>query len=216
MSSKFLAEFFGTAGLLAVVVGSGIMGQNLAQGNVAIALLANSIATGAGLFVLIQCLGPVSGAHFNPAVSLIEALWGRLKPRDLGLYIAAQLSGGVIGVWVAHLMFDLPVLQLSATSRTGGHLVFSEFVATFGLLSVIALAGKRRVEWAPIAIAAYITSAYWFTSSTSFANPAVTLARGFTDTFCGITPGGIPGFVAAQLAAVGGVYLVSKNALADW
>lgn len=211
--NRFLSEFLGTAFLLAVIIGSGIMGQNLSQGNEAIALLANSIATGAGLFVLIQCLGPVSGAHLNPVVSLIEALWGKLKRRDLLIYWLAQFSGAFLGVFVVHIMFNLPLLQVAEKHREGFHLAASEFVATFGLISVIALRGRKHVEWAPLTIAAYITSAYWFTSSTSFANPAVTLARAMTNTFCGIAPGGIAAFMTAQiLGAVSAFLLLRKLA----
>ena len=189
-SRKLASEFLGTVFLLMVVVGSGIMGESLAQGNVAIALLANSLATGAGLFVLIQSLGPISGAHFNPAVTLLEFLWGRLTRKELFLYVVAQLLGAVVGVFVAHLMFDQSIFQVATKERVGLHLGVSEFVATFGLMGTIALAGKRHVEFAPMSVAAYITSAYWFTSSTSFANPAVTVARMFTNTFCGIAPEG--------------------------
>ncbi|NOT78807.1 MAG: aquaporin family protein [Bacteriovoracaceae bacterium] len=198
MKSKILAEFFGTAFLLMIVVGSGIMGENLSGGNTAIALLANSLATGAGLFVLIQNLGPISGANFNPVVSLIEAMWGRLDRRTLFLYWIAQFSGAIIGVWLTHAMFHQEILQLSVKSRMGSHLWISELIATFGLICTIALSGRKHVEFAPMSIAAYIVSAYWFTSSTSFANPAVTLARAFTNTFCGINIGGIVPFVVAQ------------------
>ena len=200
MREKFASEFIGTAFLLAIVVGSGIMGESLAQGNLAIALLANSIATGAGLFVLIQCLGPISGAHFNPVVSLIEALWGRLDRKSLGLFWLAQLLGAASGVFVTHAMFHQEIFQISTKDRSGSHLWISEIVATFGLICTIALAGKKRVEFAPISIAAYITAAYWFTSSTSFANPAVTVARAFTNTFCGIAPTGVLPFILAQIA----------------
>lgn len=196
-----LSEFVGTAFLLMIVAGSGIMGESLAAGNGAVALLANSLATGAGLFVLIQCLGPVSGAHFNPVVTLAEFLWGRLKRRDLLPYWLAQFVGAYVGILLAHAMFGLPLFQVAGKHRAELHLYFSEFIATLGLLGTIALAGKKRVEWGPLSIAAYITSAYWFTSSTSFANPAVTLARAWTDTFCGIAPGGVPGFMVAQLLA---------------
>lgn len=189
----------GTAFLLAIVVGSGIMGENLAQGNVAIALLANSLATGAGLFVLIQSLGPLSGAHFNPAVSLVEMLWGRLNKKELLFYWIAQFTGSVVGVLISHDMFGLEIFQVSQKPRVGANLIVSEFVATFGLISVIALVGRKRVEWAPVTVAAYITSAYWFTSSTSFANPAVTFARVWTNTFCGIAPNGVVAFCVAQL-----------------
>jgi glycerol uptake facilitator-like aquaporin len=196
---RFFSEFLGTVFLLMIVVGSGIMGENLAQGNEAIALLANSLATGFGLFVLIQSLGQISGAHFNPIVSLIEMLWGRLKKRDLILYWTAQISGALVGVLLTHVMFDQELLQISQKVRVGAHLWVSEVVATFGLISVIALAGRKHVEFAPMAIASYITSAYWFTSSTSFANPAVTIARSFTNTFCGIAPNGILFFIMAQV-----------------
>jgi len=183
-----------------IVVGSGIMGDSLAQGNPAVALLANSLATGAGLFVLIQSLGPISGAHFNPAVSLLEALWGRLDRKSLPLYWVAQFAGALVGVLIAHGMFGLTPLQVATKERISIGLGVSEFVATFGLMCTIALAGRKHVEFAPVAVAAYITSAYWFTSSTSFANPAVTVARAFTDTFCGIAPRGIALFVGAQIA----------------
>jgi glycerol uptake facilitator-like aquaporin len=202
-SNRVIAEFVGTAALLVAVVGSGIMGETLAQGNTAIALLANSLATGAGLFVLIHCLGPVSGAHFNPVVSLIEALWGRLDRMSLFSYWAAQFPGAILGVWVVHVMFHQSILQISTKDRFAPHLWFSEIVATFGLISTIALAGRKHVEFAPMSIAAYITAAYWFTSSTSFANPAVTVARAFTNTFCGIGPSGVAPFIGAQV--VGGV-----------
>ncbi len=170
MKTRFISEFIGTAFLLAIVVGSGIMGENLSQGNAAIALLANSIATGAGLFVLIQCLGPISGAHFNPVVSLGETFWGRLKKQELPLYWLAQFSGAIVGVMGTHVMFGHSILEISTKQRAGFGLAVSETIATFGLISIIGLAGRKHVEWAPTAIALYITSAYWFTSSTSFAN----------------------------------------------
>jgi glycerol uptake facilitator-like aquaporin len=210
MKARVVSEFLGSAFLLMIVAGSGIMGENLAQGNAAVALLANAVATGAGLFVLIQCVGPISGAHFNPVVSLVEFLWGRLKKWDLYYYVVAQFSGAFIGILTAHAMFNLPLLQVSQKSRAEPHLYFSEFIATFGLISVIALAGKKHVEWAPLVVAAYITSAYWFTSSTSFANPAVTFARAWTDTFCGIAPTGILGFVVAQVAGGWLAFLLSR------
>lgn len=209
IKARVLSEFTGTAGLLTLVVGSGIMAESLARGNGAIALLANSIATGAGLFVLIQSLGTISGAHFNPVVSFVEMLWGRLTKQDLLLYWAAQFFGAWVGILVSHLMFAQELMQISTKVRNSFPLLLSEAIATFGLISVIALAGKRRVEWAPLTIAAYITSAYWFTSSTSFANPAVTLARAWTDTFCGIAPNGVPGFIVAQfLGAVLSFFLL--------
>jgi glycerol uptake facilitator-like aquaporin len=199
MSRKLLAEFVGTAGLLIVVVGSGIMGEALAQGNAAIALLANSLATGAGLYALIQGFGDISGAHFNPVVSLIKTLERRLQPRELVAYSLTQIAGAVAGVVLTHAMFEQPLLQLSTHDRGAPRLLLSEVVATFGLITVIALSGKRQVEVTPTAVALYITAAYWCTSSTSFANPAVTLARSLTDTFSGIRWTGAPGFIAAQI-----------------
>jgi glycerol uptake facilitator-like aquaporin len=199
MKAKFLSEFLGTAFLVMVVLGSGIMGQNLFPGQTGLALLANSLATGAGLFVLIQCLGPISGAHMNPVVSLVEVLWGQLDKKIFPLYVVAQLSGAYLGVILTHTMFNLSVFDLSTVDRSGGHLLVSEIIATFGLICTIALAGKKHVEFAPISVAAYITSAYWFTSSTSFANPAVTLARCFTNTFGGMSYGHLLPFVLAQL-----------------
>jgi glycerol uptake facilitator-like aquaporin len=211
MTPKLVAEFLGTLFLLVVVVGSGIMGELLSGGNAALALLANSIATGAGLCVLIQCLGPISGAHFNPAVSVTELLWGRLSPRLCIFYVIAQTLGAVLGVWSAHLMFGLEVFQVSAHDRANPSLWFSEVVATFGLISTIALVGRKRVEAAPATIALYIVGAYWFTSSTSFANPAVTIARSLTRTFCGIAPAGVLPFIVAQLAGVGLAFAVLKK-----
>lgn len=197
-STRVLAEFTATAGLLIVVVGSGIMAETLAQGNAAVALLANSIATGAGLYALIQSFGHISGAHFNPAVSLIEFLWKRLSARDLALYAAAQVSGGLVGVFATHAMFGQRILQLSTHDRGDFRFIFSEVIATFGLITVISLSGKKKVESTPSAVALYITAAYWCTSSTSFANPAVTIARSLTDTFSGILWTGAPGFICAQ------------------
>ena len=211
MVKKFLSECLGTAFLLSIVVGSGIMGSNLSQGNDAIALLANSIATGAGLFVLIQNLGPVSGAHFNPIVSFVEWLWGRLDLKGLLLYCLAQILGGLLGVIVAHGMFNLEIFQVSTKLRVGSHLFISEVVATFGLISTIFLAGRKNIPFAPLTIAAYITSAYWFTSSTSFANPAVTIARIFTNTFCGISPQGVWAFLLAQLLGAGLAFLLTRR-----
>ena len=197
------AEAIGTALLLAIVVGSGIMGERLAQGNAAIALLANSIATGAGLYVLIVIFGPVSGAHFNPVVSAVSAWEGQLNARDSVVYVVAQVSGAFAGVAAAHAMFTLPVLQISARVRPTLGEGFGEVIATFGLVLVISLVSRFRAETIPVAVAAFITSAYWFTSSTSFANPAVTLARAMTDTFAGISPQSVPLFVVGQLT--GGV-----------
>jgi glycerol uptake facilitator-like aquaporin len=188
MNKKFLAEFLGTAFLVMIVIGSGIMAQNLFQGQAGLSLLANSLATGTGLFVLIQTLGPISGSHTNPVVSFIECLWGRITKKEAMIYILAQMSGAYLGILATHLMFNLPVFQISMVERAGNHLLFSEVIATFGLISVIALSGKKHVEFAPLSVAAYITSAYWFTSSTSFANPAVSFARMFTNTFGGMAP----------------------------
>lgn len=199
MTERFISEFLGTAFLLMIVIGSGIMGETLSQGNNALALLANSIATGAGLFVLIQSLGSISGAHFNPAVSLVEFLWKRLSRKELLLYWVAQFSGGILGVFATHAMFGLTILQASTKNRNSPNLWFSEIIATFGLIMVIALSGRQKVEMAPMSIAAYITAAYWFTASTSFANPAVTLARAWSDSFAGIAPNGILAFILAQL-----------------
>jgi len=197
---RAVAEAIGTGFLLAAVVGSGIMGERLSGGNVAIALLANTLATGAMLVTLIFTFGPISGAHFNPAVTLADASQGGIRWREVPGYIAAQVGGALLGVAAAHLMFGEALLQVSQHVRTGGAQMFSEFVATFGLLSVIWGCGRRRAEAVPIAVGLYITGAYWFTASTSFANPAVTLARSFTDTFAGIRPVDAPGFMAAQLA----------------
>ena len=197
---RLAAEGVGTALLLAAVVGSGIMGERLAGGNVAIALLANTIATGATLAALILTFGPISGAHFNPAVTIADASQGGLSWRDVPPYIAAQLAGAVAGVFAAHLMFGEALFQLSRHARAGGAQLFSEFVATFGLLAVIWGCSRRRADSVPIAVGLYITGAYWFTASTSFANPAVTVARALTNTFAGIRPADAPGFIAAQLA----------------
>jgi glycerol uptake facilitator-like aquaporin len=202
LGRKAAAEAIGTALLLAIVVGSGIMGERLAQGNLAVALLANSIATGAGLYALIVIFAPISGAHFNPVVSAVSAWRGQLNATDCGVYLMAQVSGAFAGVGAAHAMFGLPILQISAHARPTLGEGLGEIVATFGLILVISLAGKFRAEAIPIAVAAFITSAYWFTSSTSFANPAVTFARAMTDTFSGISPQSVPLFVCGQL--VGG------------
>lgn len=188
----------GTALLLAAIVGSGIMGERLAGGNTAIALLANAIATGAALFTLITAFGSMSGAHFNPLVTLIEALTGRMTWRTTGFYMFAQLIGALAGVAVAHLMFGLPLYSLSTHIRTGPAQWFSEGVATFGLMIIILNCARHRPDALPAAVALYITAAYWFTASTSFANPAVTIARSLTDTFSGIRPSDISGFVIAQ------------------
>jgi glycerol uptake facilitator-like aquaporin len=197
-----LAEALGTALLLAAVVGSGIMAERLAGGNVALALLCNSIATGAMLVVLILIFGPVSGAHFNPAVSVAFALRGEIDWRTTGLFVACQIGGAVVGALAAHLMFDLPVLQLSTKLRTGFGQWFAEAVAAFGLLLTIFGCAARTPSATPYAVGLYITAAYWFTASTSFANPAVTIARAFSDTFAGIAPGGVAPFIASQLVGM--------------
>ena len=197
---RLAAEGVGTAMLLAAVVGSGIMGERLAGGNVAIALLANTIATGSTLVALILTFGPISGAHFNPAVTVADAAQHGLSWRDVPPYIAAQLAGAVAGVFAAHLMFGEELFQLSQHVRRGGAQLFSEFVATFGLLAVIWGCSRKRSESVPMAVGLYITGAYWFTASTSFANPAVTTARALTNTFAGIRPVDAPGFIAVQLA----------------
>ena len=200
ISRRLAAEFLGTAGLLAAVVGSGIMAERLAGGNLAVALLANTLATGAALVSLIQTFAPVSGAHFNPAVTLWAAVNEEIKWRDSSFYIAAQLAGALLGVGVANLMFDLPVYFASTKIRTGPSQWLGEFVATFGLIAVIHGCSRlQRAVVVPFAVAAYITAAYWFTSSTSFANPAVTIARSLSDTFAGIRPADAPAFIAAQL-----------------
>lgn len=199
LSRRLVAEGLGTAFLLAVVIGSGIMGERLAGGNAAIALLANAAATGTGLAVLILMFGPVSGAHFNPVVTLSEAWQGNLQTVDVLPYIAVQVCGAFAGVAAAHMMFGEPVFFASEHVRTGAAQWWSEFVATFGLLAVIIACSRTRSSVTPFAVAAYITSAYWFTASTSFANPAVTLARAASNTFAGIRPVDVPGFVMAQL-----------------
>lgn len=198
-SRRLLAEALGTAFLLAIVIGSGIMGERLAGGNAGIALLANTLATGAGLFVLIQLFGPVSGAHFNPAVSLVMAARKALPWQDVVPYVAAQVAGAFAGVVAAHLMFELPLLSASTHGRSGMAQGFSEFVATFGLLLVILGSERHSPQRTPLMVAAYITAAYWFTASTSFANPAVTLARAASNTFAGIRPVDAPLFIALQL-----------------
>jgi glycerol uptake facilitator-like aquaporin len=200
LARRLLAEGLGTGFLLATVVGSGIMGANLAGGNVALALLGNTLPTGAILIVLILIFGPVSGAHMNPAVSLAFALRGELPWRDFVGYLGAQLLGAIVGVWAAHLMFALPVWQISTHVRSGPSQWFSEGVATFGLLLTIFGCVARVPAAVPYAVGLYITAAYWFTASTSFANPAVTIARALSDTFAGIAPSGVVAFIVAQLA----------------
>ena len=195
----FVAELVGTALLLAAVVGSGIMGERLAGGNDAIALLGNTLATGAGLVVLITIFGPISGAHFNPAVTLAFALRREIGARLALGYVAAQVAGAVLGVFAAHAMFAEPILQISTKLRDGPAQAFAEVVATFGLLATILGTVRFRPEATPTAVGLYITAAYWFTASTSFANPAVTVARSLSNTFAGIAPGSAPAFIAAQV-----------------
>lgn len=199
LSRKLTAEFLGTAGLLAVVVGSGIMGERLANGNAAIILLANSLATGAGLIFLIYGFANISGAHFNPVVTLTEAVSGNLEWQNAFAYIISQILGAFAGVALANLMFDLPVFFASTKIRSGNSQALSEFIATFGLIAVIRLGTKFRPSLIGVLVACYITAAYWFTSSTSFANPAVTLARAASNTFAGIAPSNVPTFISVQL-----------------
>jgi glycerol uptake facilitator-like aquaporin len=208
---RLAAEFLGTAILLATIVGSGIMAERLAEGNSAIALLANSLATGCALFCLIVALGPISGAHFNPAVSIADALRRGLSAIECSFYIVAQTSGAVAGVFVAHAMFALPLVSESHRLRTGPSLWLAEFVATFGLLLVIWGCVRFKSEFTGFSVAAYIVAAYWFTASTSFANPAVTIARSLTGTFAGIRPVDVTGFIVAQLLGA-----VAATALFHW
>ncbi len=210
LHKRLLAEFLGTAGLLIVVVGSGIMGESLAQGNSAVALLANSIATGAGLYALIQTFGPISGAHFNPAVSFVEWCWKRLSAREFGSYVTMQIAGAIIGVLLTHAMFGQAILQVSLHGRGDLRFFLSEVLATFGLITVIALSGSHSVGATPGAVALYITAAYWCTSSTSFANPAVTLARSLTDTFSGILWTDVPAFTIAQFCGAAAAIIACK------
>jgi len=199
-SRRLAAEMLGTAMLLAIVIGSGIMGDRLAGGNIAVALLGNTLATGAGLMVLITVFGPLSGAHFNPAVTLAFALRREITPGLALAYIQAQIIGGVLGVLAAHAMCAEPIMQVSAKLRNGPAQAFSEFIATFGLLATILGSVRFRPDFTPVAVGLYITSAYWFTASTSFANPAVTIARTLSNTFAGIAPSSAPAFIGAQLA----------------
>ena len=211
LARRTVAEGLGTAILLAAVVGSGIMAERLAGGNVAVALLANTVATGAALIALILTFGGISGAHFNPAVTICDWLQGGLSKRDAAAYIAAQMVGAFAGVAAANVMFELPVFFASQKIRTGGAQWFSEFVATFGLLAVIwGCVRLRSATVVPFAVAAYITAAYWFTASTSFANPAVTVARAFTNTFAGIRPSDVPMFVVAQFAGAAAATLLFR------
>jgi glycerol uptake facilitator-like aquaporin len=200
---RIAAEAVGSFFLFACVIGSGIMAQNLSGGNNAIALLGNTLATGAILFVLITVLGPISGAHMNPAVSIVAAARGELRWMDAAAYIAAQFAFGVLGAWAAHLMFGLPTLELSVKARHGLGQCAGEFIATFGLILTIIGTVRFRQQWVPATVALYITAAYWFTSSTSFANPAITVARSLTNTFAGIAPQDVPLFIVAQLLGSG-------------
>jgi glycerol uptake facilitator-like aquaporin len=210
LGRRMVSEWLGTAFLLATVVGSGIMAQKLAGGNGALALLGNTIPTGCILVVLILIFGPLSGAHFNPAVTLAFAWRGKLPWPDAGAYIAAQIAGAIAGVWAAHLMFELPVWQFSVTSRTGGSQWLAEAIATFGLLLTIFGCAARTPAAIPYAVGLYITAAYWFTASTSFANPAVTIARSLSDTFAGIVPSGVPAFIVAQLVGMGAAVMIGR------
>jgi glycerol uptake facilitator-like aquaporin len=211
VTRRLIAEAIGSFFLFATVVGSGIMAELLASGNVAVALVGNTLATGAILFVLITMLGPVSGAHFNPAVSLVMRLRGDCCWKGLAATVAVQVAAGVLGVWAAHAMFDLPILQASTHARTGAGQWLGEFIATFGLLLTIIGTARHRPAAIPASVALYIVAAYWFTSSTSFANPAITLARSLSDTFAGIAPADVPGFVLAQLAGALSAHLVGKK-----
>jgi glycerol uptake facilitator-like aquaporin len=208
LGRRATSEFLGTLLLLATVAGSGIMAERLAGGNQAIALLGNTIPTGAMLVVLILIFGPISGAHFNPAVSLVFTLKGESRWRELFTYIPAQIVGAIMGVWLAHLMFAEPILQVSVKVRDGLGQGISEFVATFGLIATILGVRHRRADAVPVAVGLYITAAYWFTASTSFANPAVTLARSLTDTFSGIAPASVPAFILSQLLGAGFAMLI--------
>ena len=211
ISCQLITEFFGTALLLAIVTGSGIMGETLGAGNAAVALLGNSIATGCGLYVLISLLGPISGAHFNPAVSIMMWRVGHLNTQSLFAYIAAQIIGAIGGVWLTHLMFALPIIQASSKQRHGLGIWVSELVSTLVLLSVIRLGIKYANDKIAMLVALTVTAGYWFTSSTFFSNPAVTLARSLTNTFVGIAPADLLGFVSAQLVAVILICLIKQD-----
>jgi glycerol uptake facilitator-like aquaporin len=211
LSQRMAAEYLGTGFLVAAVVGSGIMGERLAGGNFAIALLANTIATGAALAALILAMRPISGAHLNPMVSMAEAFRGGIQWKDAWLYITAQICGGIAGTACADIMFALPAFSISHHARTGAPQWLSEFIATFGLILVIRTVARFTPDWLPFAVAAYITAAYWFTAATSFANPAVAIARSLSDTFAGIRPIDVPAFLAAQMAGGLSAVLVS-----DW
>ena len=215
MKTKLAAEALGSFFLFVTVVGSGIMAERLAGGNVAVALLGNTIATGAILFVLIAMLGPISGAHFNPAVSLVMWLREELTGRLLLTFVVVQLIAGIAGVWAAHMMFDEPILQFSDKGRTGIGQWTGEFIATFGLLLTILGTARFRPAAIPASVALYITAAYWFTSSTSFANPAITVARSLSDSFAGIAPADVPGFIIAQIAGALAAWALAKILFAE-
>jgi glycerol uptake facilitator-like aquaporin len=210
LGRRIAAEGVGSFFLFGCVIGSGIMAEHLSDGNDAVALLGNTLATGAILFVLITMLGPISGAHMNPAVSLVAACRGELRWLDAIAYIIAQLAFGILGAWAAHLMFDLPTLQLSVKTRTGVGQWTGEAIATFGLILTILGTVRYRRDWVPASVALYITSAYWFTSSTSFANPAITVARSLSNTFAGIAPDDVPLFIVAQLAGAALAAITAK------
>jgi len=214
LNQRLASEALGTAFLLAIVVGSGIMAERLAGGNVAVALLANALATGAGLIALILTFGPVS-SHFNPIVTLMDAATGAMPWREVPAYVAAQITGALSGVWAAHAMFAVDILQVSTKIRSGSAQAFSEFVAAFGLLLVIYSLVKHRREAIPYAVGAYITAAYWFTASTSFANPAVTMARSVTESFAGIRPADVPLFILAQLVAALAAVLIAPRLFSE-
>ena len=211
LKNKIIAEFIGTALLLAIVAGSGIMGESLSVGNAAVALLGNSIATGCGLYALITLLGPISGAHFNPVVSLMFWQKGTMSIHALAGYVVAQITGAIAGVWLTHIMFALPIIQASSKPRHGLGIWVSELVATFILLSVIHLGVKYTQEKIPMLVALTVTAGYWFTSSTFFANPAVTIARSMTNTFVGIAPADVIGFVVSQLLALVAFSILFNN-----
>lgn len=210
LKRRIAAEGLGSFFLFATVIGSGIMAEQLSGGNVASALLGNTMATGAMLFVLITMLGPISGAHMNPAVSLVAASRGELRWSNAGAYILAQVAFGILGAWAAHWMFELPTLQVSLKARTGLGQGVGEAIATFGLILTILGTVRHRREWVPASVALYITAAYWFTSSTSFANPAITIARSLSNTFAGIAPHDVPLFIGAQLIGAGAAALTAK------
>jgi glycerol uptake facilitator-like aquaporin len=210
LDRRLTAEGVGSFFLFACVIGSGIMAEHLSAGNDAVALLGNTLATGAMLFVLITMLGPISGAHMNPAVSLVAASRRELRWTDAAAYVVVQLAFGILGAWAAHLMFDLPTLQLSVKARHGLGQVAGEFIATFGLILTILGSVRFRPTWVPATVALYITAAYWFTSSTSFANPAITVARSLSDTFAGIAPKDVPLFILAQLLGASAAALVAR------